>query len=243
MKWLAKAGFTQSYTYFTWRNFKQEIVDYFAELTTPPVSDFMRGNLFTNTPDILPHFLQESGRPGFKIRAVLAATLSSVYGIYSGFELCEATPVPGKEEYLGSEKYDYKVWDWDRPGNIRADIARINRIRKDHPALHEYENLRFYWSDSDSIVVYGKQTADNSDNILVVVNLDPFQAHETMIHFPLNDFALPAEEQYEAHELITGERYFWTGGSQFVRLDPRKESAHILHLRAWKHHDYVGLDT
>ncbi len=130
MKWLAKAGFTQSYTYFTWRNFKQELTDYFSELTTPPVSDYMRGNLFTNTPDILPVFLQEGGRAGFKIRAVLAATLSSVYGIYCGFELCEATPVPGKEEYLNSEKYDLKVWDWDRPGNIRADIARINQIRR-----------------------------------------------------------------------------------------------------------------
>ncbi|MEZ4532664.1 MAG: maltotransferase domain-containing protein [Thermomicrobiales bacterium] len=243
MKWLAKAGFTQSYTYFTWRNFKQEIIDYFTELTTPPVSDYMRGNLFTNTPDILPYFLQESGRPGFKIRAVLAATLSSVYGIYSGFELCEATPVPGKEEYLNSEKYDFKIWDWDRPGNIRADIARVNQIRREHPALHEYDNLRFYWSDDDNILVYGKQTADKSDNILVVVNLDPFQTHETMIHFPVDDFGMPPDEQYESHDLVTGERYFWTGGSQYVRLDPGKEPAHILHLRQWQHHDYVEIDT
>ena len=243
MKWLAKAGFTQSYTYFTWRNFKQEIVDYFTELTTPPVSEYMRGNLFTNTPDILPYFLQESGRAGFKIRAVLAATLSSVYGIYSGFELCEATPIPGKEEYFNSEKYDLKVWDWNRPGNIRADISRLNQIRRNHPALHEYDNLRFYWSDNDNILVYGKQTPDKSDNILVVINLDPFQAHETMIHFPLEEFALPADEQYEAQDLITGERYFWTGGSQFVRLDPLKESAHIMQLRRWRHVDYVELNA
>ncbi len=243
MKWLAKAGFTQSYTYFTWRNFKQEIIDYFSELTTPPVSDYMRGNLFTNTPDILPYFLQESGRPGFKIRAALAATLSSVYGIYSGFELCEATPVPGKEEYFGSEKYDFKVWDWNRPGNIQTDIARINQIRKDHPALHEYDNLRFYWSEDDSVLVYGKQTADKSDNILVVVNLDPFQTHETMIHFLLDDFAMPHDEQYEAHDLVSGERYFWTGGSQYVRLDPSKESAHIIHLRRWQHIDYVEINA
>jgi len=241
MKWLAKAGFTQSYTYFTWRNFKQELVEYFTELTTPPVSDYMRGNLFTNTPDILPYFLQESGRSGFKIRAVLAATLSSVYGIYSGFELCEATPVPGKEEYFDSEKYDFKVWDWDRPGNIRADIAKINRIRKDHPALHEYDNLRFYWADNDNILVYGKQTPDKSDGILVVVNLDPFQTHETMIHFLLGDFDMPGDEQYEAHDLISGERYFWTGGTQYVRLDPEKESAHILHLRRWDRVDYVEI--
>lgn len=243
MKWLAKAGFTQSYTYFTWRNFKQELIDYFTELTTPPVSDYMRGNLFTNTPDILPYFLQESGRAGFKIRAVLAATLSSVYGIYSGFELCEANPVPGKEEYLNSEKYDFKVWDWDRPGNIRQDIARLNQIRNDHPALHEYDNLRFYWADDDNILVYGKQHADGDDNILVVVNLDPFQAHETMIHFPIADFALPTDEQYEAHDLISGERYLWSGGSQFVRLDPQQESAHILHLRRWRQVDYVDIET
>src|SRR5690606_33395466 len=154
MKWLAKAGFTQSYTYFTWRNFKQEIIDYFTELTTPPVSDYMRGNLFTNTPDILPYFLQESGRPGFKIRAVLAATLSSVYGIYSGFELCEATPVPGKEEYLNSEKYEIKAWDWDRPGNIRPLIKRLNQLRRENPALQEYDNLHFHLCDNDQVLFY-----------------------------------------------------------------------------------------
>jgi starch synthase (maltosyl-transferring) len=202
----------------------------------------MRGNLFTNTPDILPYFLQESGRAGFKIRVTLAATLSSVYGVYSGFELCEATPVPGREEYLNSEKYDFKVWDWDRPGNIRADIAKINRIRAEHPALHEYDNLRFYWSDDDSILVYGKQTSDKADNVLVVVNLDPFQARETMIHFLLDDFGMPTDEQYEAHDLVSGERYFWTGGSQYVRLDPANESAHILNLRRWQHVDYVEVD-
>ena len=241
MKWLAKAGFTQSYTYFTWRNFKDELIEYFTELTTPPVSDYMRGNLFTNTPDILPYFLQESGRAGFKIRAVLAATLSSVYGIYSGFELCEATAIPGKEEYFDSEKYDYRVWDWDRPGNIRADIARINQIRREHPALHEYDNLRFYWSDNPNILVYGKQSADKQDNILVVINLDPFQSHETMIHFLLDDFDMPAEEQYEAHDLISGDRFFWTGASQYVRLDPATESAHIIHLRRWERIDFVDI--
>jgi starch synthase (maltosyl-transferring) len=203
----------------------------------------MRGNLFPNTPDILPYFLQESGRAGFKIRAVLAATLSSVYGIYSGFELCEATAVEGKEEYLNSEKYDFKVWDWDRPGNIRADISRINQIRRDHPALHEYDNLRFYWSDDDNILVYGKQTIDKSDNVLVVVNLDPFQTHETMIHFPLDDFGMPAGQTYEARELVSGERYFWTGGSQFVRLDPAVETAHIFHLRHLQQVDYVEMDV
>jgi starch synthase (maltosyl-transferring) len=127
MRTLAKAGFTQSYTYFTWRNFKGELIEYFQELTQGPMREYFRGNLFPNTPDILPEFLQKGGRPAFMIRAVLATTLSSVYGIYSGFELCENTPVPGKEEYLNSEKYELKAWDWERPGNIRPLITRLNQ--------------------------------------------------------------------------------------------------------------------
>ncbi|MCC6312404.1 MAG: alpha-1,4-glucan--maltose-1-phosphate maltosyltransferase, partial [Thermomicrobiales bacterium] len=173
MKALAKAGFTQSYTYFTWRNFKQELIEYFTELTQSEMVEYFRGNLFTNTPDILPVILQEGGRPAFRIRLALAATLSSVYGIYSGFELCENTPIPGREEYLGSEKYAIVVRDWNAPGNILEDVARINRIRRDHLALHEYANLRFFGSEDDNILCYGKTTADLSDIIVVVVNLDP----------------------------------------------------------------------
>ncbi len=239
MKALAKAGFTQSYTYFTWRNFKREIIEYFTELTQTEVNQYLRGNLFANTPDILPYILQEGGRPAFKLRLVLAATLSSVYGIYSGFELCEATAVPGKEEYLNSEKYEYKVWDWSRLGNIIDFVAAVNRIRRHHPALHEYDNLRFYWADDDNILCYAKATPDRSDVVLVVVNLDPFQPHETTIHFPVEELGIAPDDQSRATDLLTGESYLWTGGSQYVRLDPHAEPAHIFVLRRWQHVEYV----
>ncbi len=239
MRSLAKAGFTQSYTYFTWRNFKQEIADYLTELTQSEMREYFRGNLFTNTHDILPVILQEGGRPAFKFRLTLAATLSSVFGVYSGYELCEATPVPGKEEYLNSEKYEYKVWDWDRPGNIKDYITTVNRIRREHPALQEYDNLRFYWADDDSVLCYGKATPDRSDIIVVAVNLDPFQVHETRIHIPIHDFGIGDGEQFRVTELITGESYIWTGGSHHIRLDPHYEPALIFSLRRWSHVDYV----
>jgi len=239
MKALAKAGFTQSYTYFTWRNFKQEITDYLTELTQTEMKEYFRGNLFVNTHDILPVILQEGGRPAFKFRVALAATLTSVYGVYSGYELCEATPVPGKEEYLNSEKYEYKVWDWDRPGNIKDYVATVNQIRREHPALQEYDNLRFYRADDDNVLCYGKATPDRSDVVIVVVNLDPFQSHETWIHFPINDFGIADGEQYRATELITGESFIWTGGSHHLRLDPHHEPALIFSLRRWSHVDYV----
>ncbi|MGH2615922.1 MAG: alpha-1,4-glucan--maltose-1-phosphate maltosyltransferase, partial [Thermomicrobiales bacterium] len=181
MRSLAKAGFTQSYTYFTWRNFKAELEAYFTELTQSEMKEYYRGNLFPNTHDILPFILQEGGRPAFKMRFVLAATLSSVYGIYSGFELCENTPVAGREEYLNSEKYEYKVWDWDRPGNISSYITRINAIRRQHPALQLSDHLRFYPSDDENITCYGNATSEGSDRVLIVVNLDPFDAHETWL--------------------------------------------------------------
>jgi starch synthase (maltosyl-transferring) len=239
MKALAKAGFTQSYTYFTWRNFKQEIVDYFTELTQTDVKEYLRGNLFVNTPDILPYILQEGGRPAFKMRLALAATLSSVYGMYSGYELCENAAVPGKEEYAGSEKYDYKVWDWDRPGNIVDYVTRINAIRREHPALHEYDNLRFYWADDGNVVCYGKMTPDRQDILIVAVNLDPFQPHETAIHFPIHDFGIGDGEQYRATELISGQTFIWTGGSQRIWLDPREEPAAIFELRPWQRVEYA----
>jgi starch synthase (maltosyl-transferring) len=239
MKALAKAGFTQSYTYFTWRNFKQEIIDYLTELTSTEMCQYFRGNFFVNTPDILPYILQEGGRPAFRFRLALAATLSSVYGVYSGYELCEATPIPGKEEYLNSEKYEYKVWDWDRPGNIKDYLATVNRIRREHSALHEYDNLRFYWADDDNIICYGKANADHSDILIIAVNLDPFQTHETLIHFPISDFGIKDGEQYRATELFSGESYIWSGGTQYVRLDPNIDPAQIFWLRRWEHIDYV----
>jgi starch synthase (maltosyl-transferring) len=233
MRVLAKAGFTQSYTYFTWRNFKGELIDYLEELTQGPMREYFRGNFFPNTPDILPEFLQRGGRPAFQIRAVLAATLSSVYGIYSGFELTENTPVPGKEEYLNSEKYELKAWDWDRPGNIRALITRLNRIRREHRALQEYDNLRFFGCDNDNILFYGKATPDRSSIVFVAVNLDPFQPQEATLWFPLNLMRIADGDPWEVEELLTGERHFWHGSPQWVRLDP-ESPARIFWVRAWR---------
>lgn len=237
MKALGKAGFTQSYTYFTWRNFKQEIIDYFTELTKSPMKEFYRGNLFTNTPDILPMILQEGGRPAFKLRVVLAATLSSVYGIYSGYELCENDPIPGKEEYNNSEKYDYKVWDWDREGNIKDYIAQINMIRRTNEALHHYNNLKFYKADNDNILFYGKMTEDLSNIILVAVNLDPFQKHDSFVYLPIHEYNIEPDETYQVHDLLNNERYLWKGSKNFVSLDPNVKPAHIFKIRKWSHRE------
>jgi glycosidase len=171
MRVLAKAGFSQSYTYFTWRNTKQELTEYLSELSAPWSADYFRPNFFANTPDILPFFLQQDGRAPFMIRAVLAATLSPLYGIYSGFELCENAPVPGKEEYLDSEKYQFKQRDWNAPGNIKALITRLNAARHGNPALQHLTNLRFHIAENDQVLFFAKATADNV--ILVAVNLDP----------------------------------------------------------------------
>jgi starch synthase (maltosyl-transferring) len=241
MRALAKAGFTQSYTYFTWRNFKGEITEYFTELTQGPMKEYFRGNLFPNTPDINPEFLQRGGRPAHMIRAILATTLSSVYGIYSGFELCEATPLaPGKEEYLDSEKYQIKAWDWDRPGNIRPLITRLNEVRRQNPALHEYDNLRFYPADNDNVLFYGKMTADRTSMVFVCVNLDPFAAHDTMLHFPLPDMGIGWHDPWEVEELLTGQRFFWHGGSQHVRLEP-DAPGRVFRVRAWRSSEH-GFD-
>ena len=239
MKALAKAGFTQSYTYFTWRNFKQELREYGEELTQSPTREFMRGNFFTNTHDILPQILQEGGKPAFQFRVVLAATMSSVYGIYSGFELCENTPVPGKEEYLNSEKYEYKVWDWDRPDNIADYIGKLNAFRREHPALQEYDNLRFVDTSDDQVLAYYKATPELDDIVLVVVNLDPFHAHDTDLWLPLDRLGQPSDGQLRARELFSNETYMWTGGEQRLHLDPATNPAMIFHLQPWEHHAYV----
>jgi starch synthase (maltosyl-transferring) len=241
MKSLAKAGFAQSYTYFTWRNFKQEIIDYAEELTQTEMKDFFRANFFTNTHDILPTILQQGGTPAFKFRVVLAATLSSVYGIYSGYELCENTPVTGKEEYLNSEKYEYKVWDWDREGNISDYIARLNAIRDAHPALQEYDNLRFFEVQNDNILGYVKRTADNSDIILVLVNIDPYEVQEGWFDIPTGDLGIEPDQQYLAVDLLSGESHSWRGAWQHLRLDPQVNPAMILHIRPWQHVEYVDL--
>ena len=233
MKMLAKAGFQQSYTYFTWRNFKHELTEYFTELTQTEMKEYFRGNLFPNTPDILPYLLQQGGRPAFMIRAVLAATLSSVYGIYSGFELCENAALPNREEYLDSEKYQYKQRDWNTPGNIKDLITRLNRIRRENRALQEYENLRFYQSENDNILFYGKATESRDNIVLVAVNLDPYQSHDAYIHVPVEEFGWMDSDTYQVHDLLTDERYLWRGSRNYVLLNPQTKPAHVFRVRRW----------
>jgi len=235
MKSLAKMGFNQSYTYFTWRNYKQELIDYFTELTQTNVADYMIGNLFTNTPDILPEFLQNAPRSAFKIRATLAATLSSVWGMYNGFELCEGKPIPGKEEYIDSEKYQFKVWDWDRPGNIKEYITKLNMIRRNNTEFQHYRNLIFFHAENNNILFYCKYTKDFENAVLVVVNLDPYNVQESIVYVPVHMFGFGYDETYEVIDLITGEHYFWCGERNYIKLDPiNKEPAHI--LKIIKHH-------
>src|ERR1700677_5040947 len=233
MKALAKIGFQQSYTYFTWRNSKQELTEYFTELTQSEMAEYFKGNLFTNPPDILPYFLQQGGRAAFMIRAVLAATLSSVYGIYSGFELCENAALPDREEYLDSEKYQFKGRDLNAPGNITDTLTRINRIRRENRALHEYRNLRFFEAENDAILFYGKMTESRDNIILVMVNLDPYQARDAFINVPVEEFGWLEGESYQVHDLLTDERFLWRGKRNFIKLDPHTRPAHIFRLRRW----------
>ena len=217
---LAKLGFTQSYTYFTWRNTKQEIIDYLTELNRPPVADFFRPNFFVNTPDINPPFLQTSGRPGFLIRAALACTLSGLWGMYSGFELCEATPLPGREEYLDSEKYEIRVRDFAAPGNIVAEISTLNRIRRAYPALQTHLGLTFYPAFNDQVLLYGKRTPSARDMILTAVSLDPHNIQEAPVEIPLWEWGLPDHATVQVTDLVRGHRLVWTGKQQRIRLDP-----------------------
>ena len=233
MKALCKVGFTQTYTYFTWRNFKQEIIDYFTEITTPPTAEYLRGNLFTNTPDILPEILQYGGRPAFMMRAALATTLSSVWGMYNGFELCEGKAVPGKEEYIDSEKYQYKVWDWDRPGNIKEYIKKLNFIRKENPALQYYKNLKFYRADNDNVLFYGKTSPDGKNVILVVVNLDPYHAHSAALQIPIWEHGMKNEHTYILKNLLTDERTMIRGEYFKINLVPGSNPAAIFKLERW----------
>ena len=153
-----------------------------------------------------------------------------MYGIYSGYELCENAAIPGREEYLNSEKYEYKVWDWDRPGNIKDYISRLNWIRRENPALHEYDNLEFYRADNDNILWYGKRTPSGDNIILIAVNLNPYETHESFVYVPIERLGLGAWENYEVHDLITDARYLWKGERNFVRLDPHLEVAHVLRI-------------
>jgi starch synthase (maltosyl-transferring) len=233
MKALAKAGFSQSYTYFTWRNSKRELIEYFTELTQTEMSEYFRPNLWPNTPDILPFVLQDGGRPAFMIRVALAATLSTLYGIYSGYELCEKEALPGREEYLDSEKYQFKERDWNAPGNIKDWIARLNKIRKQNRALQFYDNLRFYPAENEAILFYGKMTAARDNIILVVVNLDPHRKQHSYVDVPVDQFGQMESDAYEVHDLLSDARYIWRGRRNYVELDPSIQPAHIFRVRRW----------
>jgi starch synthase (maltosyl-transferring) len=231
MKALGKAGFNQSYTYFTWRNSKHELIEYFTELTQTEMSEYFHPNLWPNTPDILPFVLQEGGRPAFMIRVALAATLSPLYGIYSGYELCENEALPGREEYLDSEKYQYKERDWNAPGNIKDWIARLNRIRKENRAFQFYTNLRFHDADNDAILFYSKMTAARDNIILVIVNLDPHRKQNSFVYVPIESFGQMESDVYQVRDLLSGAIYTWRGRRNYVELDPEIQPAHIFLVR------------
>jgi starch synthase (maltosyl-transferring) len=231
MKVLAKAGFNQSYTYFTWRNSKRELIEYFTELTQTEMSEYFRPNLWPNTPDILPLVLSEGGRPAFMIRVALAATLSPLYGIYSGYELCESEALPEREEYLDSEKYQYKERDWNAPGNIKDWIARLNKIRKENRALQFYTNLRFHDADNDAILFYSKMTAARDNIILVVVNLDPYRKQNSFVYVPIESFGPMESDVYQVQDLLSGATYTWRGRRNYVELDPDIQPAHVFLVR------------
>jgi starch synthase (maltosyl-transferring) len=227
---LAQIGFHQSYTYFTWRNSAAEIIDYLLELSGP-VAAYMRPNFFTNTPDILHEYLQHGGPPAFRTRAVLAAMLSPSWGIYSGYELCENTPVrPGSEEYLDSEKYQYRPRDWARaqqePDGIAPFITRLNAIRKAHPATHWLRNLRFHHIDQPEMICFSKRSQRDADTVLVVVNLDPHAAREATVWLDLPALGMNQRSQFVVSDELSGESYLW-GQANYVRLDPAITPAHI----------------
>ncbi|MGI8729812.1 MAG: alpha-1,4-glucan--maltose-1-phosphate maltosyltransferase [Solirubrobacteraceae bacterium] len=231
---LAKVGYSQSYTYFTWRNSARELEEYLTELTAPPVSDFFRPNFWPNTPDILHEVLQVGGRAAFEARVVLAATLSANYGIYGpAYELMEGTPrEPNSEEYLDSEKYQQRTWDLARPDSLRDLIATINRARRDHPALQTNERLSFHPTDNESLLAYTKNSADRSNIILTVVNLDFTRRQQGTIELDLEALGLPADAPFEAADLIEGAAYLWQGPAASVDLDPRVRAAHVFQLRS-----------
>jgi len=230
---LAKRGFSQSYTYFTWRNTKWDLQEYFTELTQTEVSEFFRPNLWPNTPDILNEYLQLGGRPAFMARAVLAATLGASYGIYGpAFELCENRPIaPGSEEYLDSEKYQLRSWDLTRPDSLKDWMARINQARRENPCLQSDTGLKFHSIDNDNFVAYSKSTEDFSSLVVVVVNLNPYQKHSGWLTLPLADLGLPEHQPYQMHDLLNDARYIWQGPRNYVELDPAVAPAHIFRVR------------
>jgi starch synthase (maltosyl-transferring) len=230
---LAKRGFTQSYTYFTWRNTKWELTTYMEELTRTEAKDFFRPNLWPNTPDILPEYLQVTGRTGFTLRFLLAATLSSNYGIYGpAYELMDNEPKQlGKEEYLNSEKYELKRWDTRRKDSLKTFIKRMNTIRKENPALQRNSNLQFHGIENDQLIAYSKHTDDYANIILVIANLDNHHTHSGWVHFPTEQFGIPSNTSYQVIDLISNMRYLWQGDHNYVEINPGVFPAHIFKIR------------
>lgn len=229
MYYLAKLGFTQSYTYFTWKNTKAELTQYFTEVTQSGVPEFFRPNLWPNTPDILHDYLQNGGRPAFAARLVLAGTLGASYGIYGpAYELGSNTPREGgSEEYLNSEKYEVKHWDWDSSPSLKDLISRLNKIRTEHPALQRNEGLRFHSVANEQIICYSKGTGDFADVILTVVNLDPRHTQSGWVDLSLEAMGLASNESYQVQDLLTDARYDWQGPHNYVELNPLAAPAHI----------------
>lgn len=231
MRSLAKAGFSQSYTYFTWRNTRLELIEYLTELTQSEMKEYYRGNLWPNTPDILHEFLVKGGLPAFRLRLVLAATLSSVYGMYSGYELGINVPRPGAEEYIDSDKFQINHYDWTQPYYHGEFIGRVNWIRRENPALHLYDNLRFYnGGENENILVYGKVTPDLKNIIVVVVNLDPNKPQSGWIGLPYWEWGVRPDESYQVEDLLNNEVYTWQGEYNFVSLDPNNRGSHIFRI-------------
>ncbi|MDH3442589.1 MAG: alpha-1,4-glucan--maltose-1-phosphate maltosyltransferase [Deltaproteobacteria bacterium] len=230
---LAKIGFTQSYTYFAWRNTKLELTEYLTELTKTEVREYFKPNLWPNTPDILTEYLQFGGRPAFMARLVLAAMMGANYGIYgAAYELCENLPrESGSEEYLNSEKYEIKHWDILRSDSLKEFIARVNRIRRENPALQSDWSLRFHPVDNDAIICFSKQTEDLSNVIVVAVNLDPHHSQSGWVELATKDLGLDPQQPYQMHDLLTNARYLWHGTRNFLQLDPQSVPAHIFRVR------------
>ena len=238
MRYLAKAGFNQSYTYFTWRNSAHELRGYLTELTKTELQEYMRPNFFANTPDILHEYLQTGGRPAFEVRLILAATLAASYGIYSGFELCENVPVKqGSEEYLDSEKYQIKPRDWNRADSLRELIARVNQIRRDHPALHTNAGLNFYNTDNPHFLWFSKSAPERSERlerferVFVVANTDPHWTQHGWVQMPIWEMGIGDRDRYIVEDLLDGARYTWRGEWNYVRLEPAIKVAHIFVIR------------
>jgi len=226
---LAKLGFTQSYTYFAWRNVRWELEQYLRDLTQGPPKDFFRPNFWPNTPDILTEALQTGGRPAFMARLVLAATLSSSYGIYGpAFELQESRPrEAGSEEYLDSEKYQLRDWDLERPDSLHDFITRVNEIRRANPAFRRNDTLRFHPTRNEHLIAYSKRSADGRNIVLVVVNLDAHHTHAGELEVPLHDWGIPDDESFHVHDLLGEARYVWRGWRHYVELNPHAAPAHI----------------